>query len=65
MIPEKYKYIIDLNPLTPLMISWRTLFLNGTLDPISLMISLGYSVVVFILGCFVYRKLSHKFAEAL
>lgn len=65
MIPEKYKYLINLNPLTPLMISWRTLFLNGTLEPISLMISLGYSVVVFILGCFVYRKLSYKFAEAL
>lgn len=65
MIPENYKSLINLNPLAPLMISWRNLFLNGQLGPISLMVSLVYSVFAFMTGYLVYKKLSWKFAEVL
>jgi lipopolysaccharide transport system permease protein len=65
MIPEKYKHLINLNPLAPLMISWRNLFLNGTLEVTSLMVSVTYSVFAFMIGYLVYRKLSWKFAEVL
>lgn len=65
MIPEKYKPLINLNPLAPLMISWRNLFLNGQLEPASLMVSLAYSIFAFMIGYFVYRKLSWRFAEVL
>jgi len=65
MIPEKYKPLINLNPLAPLMISWRTLFLNGQLEPAALMVSFAYSIFAFILGYLVYKKLSWKFAEVL
>ncbi len=65
MIPEKYKTLINLNPLAPLMISWRNLFLNGQLEPASLMVSFAYSIFAFILGYLVYKKLSWKFAEVL
>jgi lipopolysaccharide transport system permease protein len=65
MIPEKYKQLINLNPIAPLMVNWRNLFLNGILDPASLIVSLAYSIFTFIIGYFVYRKLSWKFAEVL
>jgi len=65
MVPEKYKPLINLNPLAPLMISWRDLFLNGTLKPASLMVSLTYSIFALVLGYMVYKKLSWKFAEVL
>jgi lipopolysaccharide transport system permease protein len=65
MIPEKYKTLINLNPLAPLMISWRNLFLNGQLEATSLMVSLAYSTFAFMLGYLVYKKLSWKFAEVL
>ncbi len=65
MIPERYKPLINLNPLAPLMISWRNLFLNGTLEPASLIILLAYSLIILLLGYQVYRKLSWKFAEVL
>lgn len=65
MIPEKYKSLINLNPLAPLMVSWRNLFLNGTLDTSSLMISLVYSFFAFLIGYLIYRNLSWKFAEVL
>jgi len=65
MIPEKYKHLINFNPLAPLMISWRNLFLKGTLNSESVLISLIYSTIAFILGYQIYKKLSWKFAEVL
>ncbi len=65
MIPDKYKSLINLNPIAPLMISWRNLFLEGTLDPASIMYSIIYSVLAYAIGYTVYKKLSWKFAEVL
>lgn len=65
MIPERYKILFSITPLSPLMVSWRHLFLDGTLNPIFLIASFGYSVLFFIIGSLIYRKLSWKFAEVL
>jgi len=65
MIPEAYKPFINFNPLAPLVISWRSLFLKGTLEPFYLFISFLYAILVFALGYQVYRKLSWRFAEIL
>jgi len=65
MIPEKYKHLINFNPIAPLMISWRNLFLKGTLNSEAVIISLIYSTIAFILGYQIYKKLSWKFAEVL
>jgi lipopolysaccharide transport system permease protein len=65
MIPEKYKALTNLNPLSPLMINWRNLFLYGKLESTYLGISLGYALVAFLFGYWVYKRLSWKFAEVL
>jgi len=65
MIPEKYNLLINLNPLAPLMISWRNLFLTGILKLEPLLISLPYSALAFIIGYTIYKRLSWKFAEVL
>lgn len=65
MVPEKYKTLINLNPLSPLMVNWRNLFLGGTLEAAYLAISLGYAMLAYLLGYWVYKKLSWKFAEVL
>ncbi|MBI4690163.1 MAG: ABC transporter permease [Nitrospirae bacterium] len=66
MVPKEYRYLINLNPLSPLMISWRNLFLNGVLEPTDLAISFAYSLIALILGYYiVYKRLSWKFAEVL
>ena len=65
MVPEQFRPLVYLNPLAPLMVSWRNLFLHGTLDPVALAISFAYSLVFFMPGYLVYRKLSWKFAEVL
>lgn len=65
MIPERLQYLINFNPLAPLMISWRNMFLNGTVEPVYLMVSTLFAIVAFAAGFTVYRKLSWKFAEVL
>jgi lipopolysaccharide transport system permease protein len=65
MIPDRYKHLVNLNPLAPLMVSWRNLFLNGTLRLSFLITCFAHSVVIAVFGYLVYRKLSSKFAEVL
>ena len=66
MIPERYmKLILYFNPLSPLMISWRNLFLDGTFVLSMVLVSFTVSLFVFMLGYVVYKKLSWRFAEVL
>jgi len=63
MIPEEYRYLIPFNPAAPLMINWRYLILDGTVDFYYLGISVAYAIAFLLLGTAVYNKLSWKFAE--
>ncbi len=65
MIPEKYRPLIILNPISPLILAWRGLFFEGRLEWMYMLISLGYGVVALFVGYLVYRKLAWKFAEVL
>ena len=65
MIPDKYQSLVNLNPMCPLIISWRNLFFYGKVEWMYIFISLGYGVLALLIGYAVYRKLSWKFAEVL
>jgi len=65
MVPPAYKKLIFLNPLSILMISWRDLFMKGSLDYGNIALSFVYACVVFVAGYFVYRRLRWRFAEVL
>jgi lipopolysaccharide transport system permease protein len=63
MIPEGYRKIILFNPASPLIISWKELFLSGKIEPQYVLVSFLYSIFFLVLGLFVHRKLSWRFAE--
>jgi lipopolysaccharide transport system permease protein len=65
MVPEKYHWVLTLNPVAPMIISWRNLFLEGTLSLEYLGISVAYSLVFMWAGMAIYRKLEWRFAEIL
>jgi lipopolysaccharide transport system permease protein len=65
MIPLKFQSLLKLNPLAPLIVNWRNLLLEGTLQWENLLLSLFHGIVFLTLGFFVYRKLSWRFAEVL
>ncbi len=63
MIPAQYHAIIYLNPVAPLILSWRQLFLSGSLEWVLIGAALLYALVFLGIGSLIYRKLSWKFAE--
>lgn len=63
MLPEKYLPFLPLNPAAPLIVNWRSLFLEGTLNPVYLLYSVGYALLFLALGTWVFKKLSYRFAE--
>lgn len=65
MVPDKYKHLVSLNPIAPLMVSWRNLFLNGQVDIQNIFITLLYSIIFLIIAQLTYKKLVWKFAEVL
>jgi lipopolysaccharide transport system permease protein len=65
MIPEGVRRFIFLNPVAPLMMNWRLLFLEGRLDSAFLSASIAYATVLLVISHLVYRKLVWRFAEVL
>lgn len=65
MVPERYRFLMNLNPLAPLMISWRRLFLEGAVDPAMIVLSFFYGIVMCLIGFSIYKRLYWKFAEVL
>jgi len=64
LIPEKYQWIIWLNPLTPLIIAYQDIFFYRKVPGFG---GLAYfallSVAVFIAGMAVFQRLKRNFAE--
>ncbi|WP_456478940.1 ABC transporter permease [Nautilia sp.] len=63
MIPQKYHYLMYLNPFMTVVVNWQNLVLKNTIDIKFLVLSLGYSFVFLIIAQVVYSKLKYKFAE--
>lgn len=65
MIPAKLRSLVYLNPVAPMIMSWRNLLLNGDLHFTQLSLAIAYALAVFLVGQYVYRRLSWRFAEVL
>ncbi len=64
-VPEKYQWVMDLNPLAPLIEAWRNLFIRGELPDANLWPTLLLAVVAVGVGFAVFRRLEKQFADAL
>ncbi|GAB4487442.1 MAG: ABC transporter permease [Thermodesulfovibrionales bacterium] len=65
MVPEQYRFALDLNFMAPFIIGWRTLIIEGRFLWPTFGRGALYAAVIFCAGFWVYRKLSWKFAEVL
>lgn len=63
MVPQKYGFLLNLNPLAPLMINWRNLLMKGTLNGEYIVFSLVSAVLCLAVGYWIFHKLSWRFAE--
>jgi lipopolysaccharide transport system permease protein len=64
-IPEKYRMYFNFNPLSCLMLSWRELFMNNSLDWPNIGLSMLVSIVVLFCGIVVFHILGHRLDDVL
>jgi lipopolysaccharide transport system permease protein len=57
------EWMLYLNPMAPMVEGWRTVFLQGTLDPRLLAAAAAWSLVSLGIGSLVYRRHEWRFAE--
>jgi lipopolysaccharide transport system permease protein len=64
-VPPQYQFILKYNPFSPLVISWRNLFLSGAIDWMMMLNAFISGLVIFIIGYYIFRALRWRFAEVL
>ncbi len=63
-IPEGYRALIQLNPITPIIEAFRYAFLGaGSLDPGHLLYSFGAMLVVLLLGVLLFNRVEQTFMD--
>ena len=65
MVPDKYVYLINLNPISPLITSWRKLFLEHDISNQYFYFSIFWVLVLSFFAYNIHKKLSWRFAESL
>ncbi len=64
MVPEQFKTLFMLNPMTPVIIAYRDILYFKTAPDLSTMLtSLAIGIGFLIIGWFVFKKLDRRFAE--
>lgn len=63
MVPEAYRRWFELNPLHALMQSWRSVFLQGTLEPGPVAYAVAFAAVTGVIAWLLYRKLAPRIGE--
>lgn len=63
-IPESYRWIVNLNPMTAIVEGTRRLFLGvGVLDPVGYGISLIITISLFLFGVILYQRSARTFVD--
>ena len=62
-IPEQFQWAAYANPMAPIIICWREMFLHGTAPLTALAAACGWAAAAFAVGWRIYRSLEWRFAE--
>jgi lipopolysaccharide transport system permease protein len=66
MIPQKYKWMVDLNPMAPLIRNYRRILLDGkTPDWRGLGVTMAFALVCFFFGYWWFERTKKAFADIL
>ncbi|MBA4383434.1 MAG: ABC transporter permease [Anaerolinea sp.] len=63
-VPEKYRFIILANPMTPILESFRYAYLGaGIVNVMHLLYSLGFMIVVLLIGVLIFNRVERTFMD--
>jgi lipopolysaccharide transport system permease protein len=63
LVPERWKWLLYLNPMAGLIEGFRAAFLNLPFDPSALGLSFAVAVAVFVVGVGFFERLERRFAD--
>jgi ABC-type polysaccharide/polyol phosphate export permease len=64
LFPEKFRWILYLNPMTTIINSYRDIFYSKQMPDMTYLLPvLGFSILLLLIGIAVFRKLKKGFAE--
>ena len=63
LMPERWQWLLYLNPMTGLVEGFRAAFLGKPFDPTGLGISFAIAVAVFLIGVGYFEKVERRFAD--
>jgi len=64
VVPEKYKYIIIANPMTPIIEGFRQAFIGkGQLDFLIFIYSICFTLIIFFIGLLIFNKVEKTFID--
>jgi lipopolysaccharide transport system permease protein len=63
-VPEKWRWVSQLNPMTAIVEATRRLFLGvGNVEPVQYAQSVALSILVFLVGIFAYQRAARTFVD--
>lgn len=62
-VPEKWRWLLYLNPMYAWINGVRASFLNQPIDVLGSLISFALSVLIFVIGMFYFEKTQRRFAD--
>jgi lipopolysaccharide transport system permease protein len=66
IIPQKYQWMVDLNPMAPLIRSYRRILLDGKApDWRGLIVTMAFALVCFVFGYWWFERTKKAFADIL
>lgn len=65
VVPERYRWVIDLNPMTGIIEGFRSSLIHGEIPWLSLGVSLLVTLLLVISGAYFFRRVERMFADHL
>ena len=65
MIPAKFQWLVEYNPMANMVVSWRDLFMNGVLNYQDMGRMYLYAFGFLAVGSWIFNSLKYRFAEIL
>ncbi len=63
-VPDRFRWLIMANPMTPIIESFRYAFLGaGTVDLLQLAYAFGFMVVVLLIGLLIFNQVERTFMD--
>lgn len=64
-VPDEYRWILNLNPIAPLIDAWRQLLMSGDMPGVDIWPSVVFTIVSLVAGVYALRALGRNMADAL